>query len=636
MGIYFYSILMTCVAGGLTWFLLSRPTPEKVALQAARLAGIQRDVKSKQDSLLNLERDLQSLKGEIDLALRKKLVSNARESANRLKEEARIEAKIIRDKARAEATWTKDEAKAQAAAIKGEAQQKYENIRDRAAKIKADIREHVGRLKSECKEIEQSARTKAGDIVDTARQKSSDLLSAAKSNSLEVERSATEAAALVKRKAEEESENQLAAAMNKVHAALSLAAEANNCSLAGVRFLTGADQQAFLRTSSYIDDLLLVYGNTDVAHKLREAKDSCTHILQTGLAVRTGCPYPELAQRTTRLVLSYFDSRVDLLMRRVKTLGLDDLLAGIMKAGAEVNIDAPAFWGSHVSDEYVLARAEEARWSWHINELRRLAQEEQREIKAKQREEEKVLREHEKAARDALREQEQILKAIERHQLEAQRRTEEMERAFQSKLDSTRAERELLEREQETYKADQASRLSELEQKLAEAEERGRRELSMAQQTKAGNVYVISNEGSFGAGIYKIGMTRRLDPMDRVRELGDASVPFTFDVHGMIWSNDAPALESKLHKLFAKHRVNKINFKKEFFRTSVAEIREAVEKLGFESTWTMEAQAVEYFETRQLNAKIDEDPGFWERWLASVGRLKLLEASVDDDETLTD
>lgn len=95
---------------------------------------------------------------------------------------------------------------------------------------------------------------------------------------------------------------------------------------------------------------------------------------------------------------------------------------------------------------------------------------------------------------------------------------------------------------------------------------------------RAGYVYIISNVGSFGENIYKIGMTRRLEPQDRVDELGDASVPFKFDVHAMIFSDDAPTLENNLHKEFEKKRVNMINGRKEFFHVTLEEIKEAVKK----------------------------------------------------------
>ena len=93
---------------------------------------------------------------------------------------------------------------------------------------------------------------------------------------------------------------------------------------------------------------------------------------------------------------------------------------------------------------------------------------------------------------------------------------------------------------------------------------------------RAGYVYVISNIGSFGEGIFKIGMTRRLNPMERVRELGDASVPFNFDVHAMIFSDDAPGLEAALHKRFDSKKLNLVNQRREFFKCSLEEIKQAI------------------------------------------------------------
>ena len=100
---------------------------------------------------------------------------------------------------------------------------------------------------------------------------------------------------------------------------------------------------------------------------------------------------------------------------------------------------------------------------------------------------------------------------------------------------------------------------------------------------KAGYVYVISNVGSFGENIYKIGMTRRLEPQDRVDELGDASVPFKFDVHAMIFSDNAPALEAALHRAFEDRKLNMVNTRREFFYVTLDEIKQVV-KENFDKT----------------------------------------------------
>jgi len=121
------------------------------------------------------------------------------------------------------------------------------------------------------------------------------------------------------------------------------------------------------------------------------------------------------------------------------------------------------------------------------------------------------------------------------------------------------------------------------------------------QNAKAGYVYVISNVGAFGEGVYKIGMTRRLEPMDRVDELGDASVPFWFDLHAMVFSENAPALEGKLHERFAAGRLNKINGRKEFFRADIAEI-ESVIRANYDAAveFTREAPAEQYRESLRM------------------------------------
>lgn len=119
---------------------------------------------------------------------------------------------------------------------------------------------------------------------------------------------------------------------------------------------------------------------------------------------------------------------------------------------------------------------------------------------------------------------------------------------------------------------------------------------------KAGYVYIISNIGAFGEDVYKIGMTRRLDPMERIDELGDASVPFWFDVHAMVFSENAPALEAKLHERFAAGRLNKVNGRKEFFRADIAEI-EAVIRANYDAVVEVirEAPAEQYRESLRMS-----------------------------------
>ncbi|MFZ5829218.1 MAG: GIY-YIG nuclease family protein, partial [Planctomycetota bacterium] len=160
-----------------------------------------------------------------------------------------------------------------------------------------------------------------------------------------------------------------------------------------------------------------------------------------------------------------------------------------------------------------------------------------------------------------------------------------------------------------------------------EAEERAQRAISQAQLTKAGHVYVISNIGSFGKGVYKIGMTRRHVPQERVTELGDASVPFPFDVHMMISCDDAPALENALHRELHAQRVNKVNFRKEYFRADFEAIRRVVEAQHGTVEYRAEPAAEEYWESMNMSA---EDFEFVERTIESIENEQEVSCPVEE------
>lgn len=151
-------------------------------------------------------------------------------------------------------------------------------------------------------------------------------------------------------------------------------------------------------------------------------------------------------------------------------------------------------------------------------------------------------------------------------------------------------------------KDDHDSEVERLRSMLIEAEAKLQRAKSMAELTKAGHVYVISNIGSFGKDVFKVGMTRRLEPMDRVKELGDASVPFPFDVHMMISCDDAPALENALHSQLHQHRVNKVNLRKEFFNVEIDQIRTVVEKHHGRVDYIADPEALEYYDSQNMTS----------------------------------
>ena len=212
----------------------------------------------------------------------------------------------------------------------------------------------------------------------------------------------------------------------------------------------------------------------------------------------------------------------------------------------------------------------------HFKKAKQLAKEEQRELREQEREEKKARQEAERIQKQAEQEEQIKSEAI-----------AELEKKMAEQSDSEKAAYE--------------EELAKLKAELEEAHQKFERAKSRAQETKQGHVYIISNIGSFGEKVLKIGMTRRMEPMDRVKELGDASVPFTFDVHALIESDDAPNLESTLHNVFDHRRVNKVNRRKEYFNVTLDEIEKELENLDINALINKVASADEYYQTLKLN-----------------------------------
>lgn len=209
--------------------------------------------------------------------------------------------------------------------------------------------------------------------------------------------------------------------------------------------------------------------------------------------------------------------------------------------------------------------------------------------------------EEQRAEREQMREQEKADRELER----AKEEVEKEELRFQAALAKAQAEvAGTVGRQREALEA----KIAQLQEKLAQTTAK-QKAISQAQLTSAGHVYIISNLGSFGEEVYKIGMTRRLDPQDRVDELGDASVPFPFDVHAMVYTENAPELERTLHQRFHTRRVNRVNERKEFFRVTLEEIERAVREIAAglprhnqrELTFRYTAAADDYRRTLAMN-----------------------------------
>lgn len=294
----------------------------------------------------------------------------------------------------------------------------------------------------------------------------------------------------------------------------------------------------------------------------------------------------KMTNRYTKLMLYAFNGECDAIIGKVKwnnvakaELKILQIFYNVNKLGTSHNI--------LITDDYLQLKKKELALTYEYEQKKYEEKEEQRRIREQMRDEEKAQKEYERAQRDA----------------------EEEEIRYQKALDKAKQELNIQNSNpQELEILNERIRL--LETNLAEAHERKERAISLAQQTKVGHIYVISNIGSFGEDVYKIGMTRRLDPQDRVKELGDASVPFHFDVHAIIYSENAPQLEYELHQKFKERRLNRINNRKEFFRVTLDEIEAFVkEHANAEIEFTKLAEAREFRETltflEQLNKLVE-------------------------------
>ncbi len=204
-------------------------------------------------------------------------------------------------------------------------------------------------------------------------------------------------------------------------------------------------------------------------------------------------------------------------------------------------------------------------------------------------------KEIQKAIREQMIEEEKVRREIEAEK----KKIEKEEKQFNSELSKLMGY--LSQSQDDIQKQLYLDKINELNEKIVLLEKDKENVLQRETNTRAGFVYVISNIGSFGENIYKIGMTRRLEPMERIDELSSASVPFNFDVHAMIFSEDAPALETALHNAFRSNEVNRVNHRKEFFKVSLEDIERVVkENYSAVAEFTLVASAEQYRESLRL------------------------------------
>jgi len=370
--------------------------------------------------------------------------------------------------------------------------------------------------------------------------------------------------------------------------------------------IEGYGDKYLIPTFSLLDDLAEEFRHTEAGEKLKFCREKTRLMINNGTSAK--CDYVEAYRKEIAInfILDAFNGKVDSILSKVKKDNYGTLEQKIKDAYQVVNNNGKAFRNALITEEYLNARIDELKWDVITQELKWQDQEEQRTIKEQIREEEKARREYEKAIREAQKEEETLKRLIEKAQKEISQANNEQKYKFEEKL-------------------------RELEEKLKLAEDKNQRAISMAQQTKSGNVYVISNIGSFGENVFKIGMTRRLEPLDRIKELGDASVPFEFDVHSMIFSEDAPKLERELHKKFMLNQMNKVNPRKEFFKVNLTEIKNEVEKMRIDTKWTMTAQALQFKESIAIEEAISNDKEKQIEWEKFQQKAEEIIAETDEE-----
>lgn len=314
---------------------------------------------------------------------------------------------------------------------------------------------------------------------------------------------------------------------------------------------SGEWENSFSEVNAKIKEML---GNVHQGASVREEKLSCAGYIMEIVMFNNSVPKGIQNQKETiKLILRAFNGECDAFIAKVNYKNVQ-LMAqrieasyrAICKISEKSNLVT-------INGRYKDLKLVELGHVYEYQEWKQREKEEQARIREQIREEERAAREFEKAKREA--------------EKEAKRNADALEKA-RSEVDGAN----------EKQKAKLLKQIDELEKRMVEMEEKNRY-ISQAMLTKTGHVYIISNVGSFGYDMLKIEMTRRLEPMDRVKELGDASVPFPFDIHAMIRTSDAPSLENALHKHLDSRRVNLENARKEFFYVNLQEIQQELDIL---------------------------------------------------------
>lgn len=306
--------------------------------------------------------------------------------------------------------------------------------------------------------------------------------------------------------------------------------------------------------------------------RLDKNRENQKQLLKNGLACDIARSYTldgsaikgqKMMKDIEKLLMKTFNVECEDLVRRVKYSNFDSFKERMHKERDSIEKLGKMFY-FRIQPQYFSLKLDELTLAFEYQVKKQEEKEAAKEARAEMREAAKLQKEIEEQRKKVEKEQKHFQNALVNVMKQLKTATPEESAALEEKKAELEAELGVI-----------AKSLSDIDYREA--------------NQKAGYVYVISNIGAFGENVYKIGMTRRLDPQERIDELGDASVPFDFDVHAMIFSDNAPALEAALHKAFEDRKVNMVNTRREFFNVTLDEIKEVVKK-NYDKT-------VEFFET---------------------------------------
>lgn len=342
------------------------------------------------------------------------------------------------------------------------------------------------------------------------------------------------------------------------------------------------DEEILLESFALYKPKFKFQTSEEYKNKLDQIREKQKQLIKNGLAVEANENWTvnnsksegkKMVNDMKKLLLRSFNNECDYCVDNVKFNNMETNEKRIEKSFEVLN-KLGRIMQAKITDAYKKCKYDELYLAFEYQQKKQIEKEEQKKAREELREQQKLEQEIRQAREKIAKEKKHFSIAIKEY------------------------EKRLLEAKSENERNLLNEKISEIKMQYSELEKEEKIIDYREQNAKAGYVYVISNIGAFGENVYKIGMTRRLEPMDRVDELGDASVPFSFDVHALIFSDNAPVLESKLHEHFYSTRINKLNNRKEFFYADIIEIEKVIkENYNKVVDITKEAPAEQYRES---------------------------------------